>query len=92
MPSERLSRLAGNSYLVERHGEWWLTARGQQMCRYKLLRPLADKERPLPSGNTGKWDPNSPTKGKGVPSVPTGATWNPSPSSGPTLKSSGGRR
>jgi uncharacterized membrane protein len=44
---------------------------------------------------SGQWVPNSPAKGKGVPSVPAGGTWNPSPSSGakgPTLRSSGGRR
>jgi hypothetical protein len=45
--------------------------------------------------STSKWVPNSPAKGKGVPSVPAGGTWNPSPSSGakgPILRSSGGRR
>jgi hypothetical protein len=42
-----------------------------------------------------KWVPNSRAKGKGVPSVPNGGTWTPSPSSGakaPTFRSSGGRR
>jgi hypothetical protein len=45
--------------------------------------------------STGQWVPNSSAKGNGVPSVPAGGTWNPSPSSGakgPLLRSSGGRR
>jgi hypothetical protein len=45
--------------------------------------------------STSKWVPNSPAKGKGVPSIPAGATWNSSPSSGakgPILRSSSGRR
>jgi hypothetical protein len=45
--------------------------------------------------NTGTWVPNSPAKGKGVPSVPAGGTLTPTPSSGakgPILRSSGGRR
>ena len=41
-----------------------------------------------------KWVPNSSAKGKGVPSVPAGGTWNPSPGSGGNAQNlrSGGRR
>jgi hypothetical protein len=75
-----------------------------QFCRYNRKEPLKaggvgakqNDARPK-KGIDGtqpplKWVPNSPSKAKGIPSVPASGTWNRSPSSGPTIRSSGGRR
>jgi hypothetical protein len=61
----------------------------------KWVPPKGTGGMPLPSGNTGKWVPNSPSKGIGGTGVPTNRTWTPSPGSGgngPILKYRGGQR
>jgi hypothetical protein len=66
---------------------------------WEKLHPQAKANDPPKNGidgtSSGTWVPNSPTKGKGIPSVPAGGTWNPSPNSGAKgtiLRSNGGRR
>jgi hypothetical protein len=57
-------------------------------CEAVCTLPAWKYDKNLPKSSGGKWVPNSPSKG--ISGTPANNTW--TPNSGPTLRSSGGRR